>query len=116
MKCCWKQRPKRNRRQIMSLQTNNPNLAPNLAIVEPHVVPTAVLDNLATRFRPGGLFLMLLRPDGTVAYHDPSAGLFFHRYVLPLMQYGDQNEANLQDKVQKLTPNSTVSIWNGLPG
>jgi putative nucleotidyltransferase with HDIG domain len=83
---------------------------------EPTAVSAGVLDNLATRFRPGGLFLVLLRPDGTVSYHDSAAGLFYSRFVLPLIQYGDSADMDLRERVAKLTPNSTVTVWNTLPG
>ncbi|HEX3355744.1 MAG TPA: HD domain-containing phosphohydrolase [Tepidisphaeraceae bacterium] len=79
-------------------------------------IPVAALDNLAARFRPGGLFLVMLRPDGTVAYHDPAAGVFFTRYVLPLLQYRDSSNDELRSKVQSLAPTSSVVVWNDLPG
>src|SRR4029078_3998978 len=47
-------------------------------------VPAAAMDNLAARARPAGLFVMLLRPNGSVAYHDESSSVFFQRFVLPL--------------------------------
>jgi HD-GYP domain-containing protein (c-di-GMP phosphodiesterase class II) len=96
----------------MSTQTTHRD---SIAGPEPTSISATVLDNLSTRFRPGGLFLVVLRPDGTVSYHDPSAGLFFHRYVLPLIQYGG-NDIDLKEKLQKITPNSTVTVWNSLPG
>ena len=34
------------------------------------VIPAAVLDNLAARFRPGGLCLLMLGADGTLLYSD----------------------------------------------
>jgi HD-GYP domain-containing protein (c-di-GMP phosphodiesterase class II) len=49
-------------------------------------VPAQVLEVIAERFRPGGLFLLALRNDGSVAWHDPSAGMFFQRFVLPLLR------------------------------
>jgi putative nucleotidyltransferase with HDIG domain len=79
-------------------------------------IPIGALDNLAARFRPGGLFLVMLRPDGSVAYHDPAAGVFFHRYVLPLLQYRDSSNDELRNKVQSLSPTSSVVVWNDLPG
>jgi HD-GYP domain-containing protein (c-di-GMP phosphodiesterase class II) len=83
---------------------------------EQSIIAPMVLDNLAMRVRPAGLFLALARPDGSIVYHDPSAGLFFHRYVLPLLQYGDPTDSGLKEKIQKLTPNSPVTLWNSLPG
>ncbi len=34
-------------------------------------LPCEALDNLGARFCPGGLFLLMLRPDGSVAYQEP---------------------------------------------
>jgi HD-GYP domain-containing protein (c-di-GMP phosphodiesterase class II) len=59
---------------------------------------------------------MLLRRDGSVAYHDPTAGLFFHRYVLPQVQYADAADPWLQTHLQQLNPGSAVAVWNNLPG
>src|SRR5689334_4571742 len=46
------------------------------AAAAPTPLSQATLDNLAARFRPGGLCLVLLNPDGTVAYHDAAAQTF----------------------------------------
>jgi hypothetical protein len=79
-------------------------------------VPAAVLENLATRFRPGGLFLMLLRPDGGIEFQDAAAGLFYQRYVVPLVQYGDPADPDLRDRLVRLNANSNVAVWSALPG
>ncbi|HEV7300392.1 MAG TPA: HD domain-containing phosphohydrolase [Tepidisphaeraceae bacterium] len=79
-------------------------------------VPHAVLENLAARFRPAGLFLLMLRPDGSVAYHDGSAGTFFTRYVLPMLQYPERADTGLRGQAQQLNASSTVGIWDALPG
>jgi len=79
-------------------------------------IAAAALDNLAARFRPGGLFIVMLRPDGTLAYHDSAAGVFFHRYVLPMLQYRDASNDELRNKVQALSAASSVVVWNDLPG
>src|SRR5688500_1642746 len=63
------------------------------------LVPASVLDILATRTRPGGLFLAMLRPDATLAYHDSGAGLFFSRYVLPMLQYPEPADTELRERV-----------------
>src|SRR5215207_2460555 len=78
-------------------------------------IPTSVLDNLAARFRPGGLCLLMLGPDGALAYHDAASGLFFQRYAIPMVQYPDP-AAKLAEKVAGMSANSTVEIWNTLPG
>jgi HD-GYP domain-containing protein (c-di-GMP phosphodiesterase class II) len=97
----------------MTLQTEH---RPAHASGEPLSVPAAVLDNLAARFRPSGLFVVLIHNDGSIAYHDPQGALFFQRYVLPLLQYGDPTEPELREKLRKIAVNSPVTVWNNLPG
>src|SRR5687768_4980389 len=62
------------------------------------VIPVAVLDNLAARFRPSGLCLLMLAPDGSLVYHDGGAGLFFQRFAIPMIQYPSPS-AKLAEKV-----------------
>src|SRR5678815_4231610 len=69
-------------------------------------VAASVLDALATRFRPGGVFLTLLRADSTVAYHDAAAGTFFTRYVLPMLQYPEPGDNSVREKLATLNANS----------
>jgi putative nucleotidyltransferase with HDIG domain len=89
----------------------------------------AVLDILAARFRPGGLFLIGFRPDGTLAYHDAAAGLFHQRYVLPMLQYPEPPDAAAAAAAAKLKAPATVAervramdaaagaeVWRLLPG
>src|SRR5271163_247769 len=79
-------------------------------------LPIAVLENLAARVRGGGLFLVLLGRDGSPVYHDPQAALFFQRYVLPLLQYGDPTDPGLLARLQNLGVNSPVTVWDRFPG
>lgn len=73
------------------------------------------LDNLAARFRPGGLWLVLLRPDGTIAYHDAAAPAFFQRYVRPQLE-SREADSLLADKIRLTNAASGVCVWNLLPG
>src|SRR5688500_2916971 len=79
------------------------------------VIPVAVLDNLAARFRPSGLCLLMLAPDGSLVYHDGGAGLFFQRFAIPMIQYPSPS-AKLAEKVAAMSVNSAVEVWNTLPG
>src|SRR5688500_8943944 len=79
-------------------------------------MPVAVLEKLAARMRPSGLFLVLLRPDGTVAYFDPTAPLFFQRFVLPMVQYPETGDRSLAERVGVLNTSSPVAAWDLLPG
>src|SRR4051812_9340060 len=92
-----------------AVETNPMKIQPDAPIA------SAALDNLAARFRPGGLFIVMLKTDGTVQYHDSASGLFFHRYVLPLLQYGDATNDQLRSKVKALAANSAVAVWHDLP-
>ena len=93
----------------MTLQSVNiPTLKP-----EPTVLPPAVLENLAARFRPGGLFLVVLRPDGSVAYHDPGAGVFFDRYVLPLLTGPDAAGRGPRERAEALAQAAGVAAAAG---
>src|SRR5579862_1440725 len=81
------------------------------------IVSTTVLENLAARFRPGGMFLVLMRPDGTIVWSDPLAGLFFQRYVLPLLQYDEpDSDFGIREKIEKLATGAAVIVWDALPG
>src|SRR3954462_12669782 len=83
-------------------------------------IPPAALDNLAARFRPAGLFLAMLRPDGTLAYHDTAAPQFFQRYVKPQLENADTappaSDGALADKIRLTNAASGVCAWNMLPG
>jgi len=74
------------------------------------------LDNLATRFRPGGLHLMLLRTDGTVAYSDSSAVAFYQRYLLPQIQLPEMADPTFVEKVRLTNAASGICVWNMFPG
>jgi putative nucleotidyltransferase with HDIG domain len=84
-------------------------------------IPAVVLENLAARSRPGGMFLLVLRPDGSLIHHDTSAPMFFHRYVLPLLQYPETALPGLgfdgvAAKAKTLTASGNVLVWRPLPG
>jgi HD-GYP domain-containing protein (c-di-GMP phosphodiesterase class II) len=79
-------------------------------------VPVVVMDNIAARLRGSGLFAMLLSSDGSVIYHDNQGALFFQRYVLPLVQYGDPADPELRNRIGAINIGSAVTVWNSFPG
>src|SRR5689334_1171073 len=97
----------------MTSQTTSP-IAPATTSAHP-ALPVSVLDNLSARFRPGGLCLMMLNPDGTLSYFDNQAGLFFQRFGVPMVQYPDA-AVKLAEQVSAMTAQSTVEVWSNLPG
>jgi HD-GYP domain-containing protein (c-di-GMP phosphodiesterase class II) len=79
-------------------------------------LPLALLENLAARYRPGGLCLLLLARDGSLLWHDPVAPLFFQKYLVPVIATPESGNCALADKVSSLAPNSTVAVWDVKPG
>jgi putative nucleotidyltransferase with HDIG domain len=77
-------------------------------------LPAATLDLLSARFRPAGFCLVILRPDGSIIYHDPASAGFFHRYVIPLMQNPEPQGFN--KVLSGLTASSPVTASDLLPG
>jgi putative nucleotidyltransferase with HDIG domain len=100
---------------MQQAMSNPPVHTSSVAPASAPSVPVAVLDNLAARFRPGGLCLAMLNPDGTLDYSDSAASLFFQRFAVPMIQYPDP-AAKWQQKISAITPQSPVEVWNILPG
>ena len=114
MRSFWKRPPDLSPDcENMTLQMEH---APAPAGGESSGVPAVMLDNLAARFRSCGLFVVLIQSNGSIVYHDPQAAMFFQRYVLPLLQYGDPTEPDFREKLRKVDADSPVAVWNNLPG
>ncbi len=86
---------------------NNPT-----ATGETSPFPHSMLEKVAARFRPAGLCLLLIAPDGIIAYADPVAGAFFARYAVPLIR---QN-AILAEKLRRLPADAPAVAFDSLPG
>jgi putative nucleotidyltransferase with HDIG domain len=94
-------------KQTMTLQAENIATA-----LEDSPLSPAMLEKLAARFRAGGLCLMALRTDGSLAYADPAAGAFFVRYARPLVS----DDAVLAEKIRRLPTDAPVTVFDSLPG
>jgi putative nucleotidyltransferase with HDIG domain len=79
-------------------------------------IPTLVLESLASRYRPGGLCLLLLKQDGSIAWHDGNAVPFFQRYCVPLVNHLKSGRNGLAEKLAQVNTNSPVTLWDILPG
>jgi putative nucleotidyltransferase with HDIG domain len=81
-------------------------------------MPHAMLDGLAARVRTGGLYLLMLRPEGTIAYQDAAASPFFVRFVRPQIEQPDpgSSDGSIRDKVRLTNAASGVCAWNVIPG
>ena len=74
-------------------------------------VPATMLEKLAARFRAGGSCLLVFRTDGSLAYHDPASGAFFHRYAIPLVRH----DAVLAEKIRRLPADAPAAL-DSVPG
>ena len=57
----------------------------NTTSADATAIPADLLDGMAGRFRGGGLCLVVLQPDGAVAWHDGGAAAFFRQYAVPVL-------------------------------
>src|SRR5438552_1446443 len=76
------------------------------------LISSAMLDQLAARFRPAGLRLLGCAPDGSVLQFDQAAPALFARYTLPQLR---QNQL-FQTWIHQLQTNSNIQICRDLPG
>jgi HD-GYP domain-containing protein (c-di-GMP phosphodiesterase class II) len=74
-------------------------------------VSADVLANLSARLRVSGMCLGVIKTDGTLCYSDPEAGLFFTRFAMPLVQFPENPDVRLVDRLAELTPESDVIVW-----
>jgi HD-GYP domain-containing protein (c-di-GMP phosphodiesterase class II) len=74
------------------------------------------LEDLAARLRPGGLDVLLFRPDASLAFHDTGSALIFQRYLLPILLGGIDGARPLSGWIAGLGPNAAVQTWTPAPG
>ncbi len=79
-------------------------------------VPEAVLEYLAKHSRPSGTCLLLLRPDGTLAWNDHAAGVLYERFMVPALKHTELLANQLRADVAKITAQSTPQVWDFVPG
>lgn len=82
----------------------------------PAALPDDALKRLAARLRPSGLYLVGLRADGNISFHDDDSGLFFQRYVLPVLQWQELVNHDFRQHVTTIKATSDVAIWDVIPG
>lgn len=87
-------------------------------VARPHnaAPPRGVLEALAPMARSTGNCLLLLSSDGTVSFHDPAAGLFFERYIVPALRHEELAAQELRARLQQLTAQSPAQLWDIVPG
>lgn len=86
-------------------------------MVKPHLaIPAEALANLAERVRLGGMCLGALKADGSLAWVDPKAGLFFTRFAIPFVQFPEAGEVRLVDRIAELTTDGKPVIWEQSSG
>jgi len=80
------------------------------------IVPEAVLEHLAKLARPGGISLLLLRPDASVLWHDHASGVLYERFLVPALKHTELLANQLRAQVSKMTAQSGTVIWDFVPG
>src|SRR6266850_2707019 len=80
------------------------------------IVPEAVLEHLAKLARPAGISLLLLKPDGNVAWHDHGSGVLYERFLVPALKHTELLANQLRSLVCKLNGLATIQVWNFVPG
>src|SRR3954470_23869631 len=80
------------------------------------LVPETVLEHLAKLARPAGISLHLLKPDGTVAWHDHASGVLYERFMVPALQHTELLAKELRSLVSKMTAQSPMTVWEFVPG
>lgn len=91
------------------------NLADQPPVASP-ALPSDALERLAARLRPSGLYLVGLQTDGNIGFHDHAAGLFFQRYVLPVLQWQELVNHDFRKHISTISATSDVAIWDFIPG
>ena len=78
-------------------------------------VSAVVLDGIAAHARAAGAAVILLHPNGDVAYADVAAGGFFERYVVPALRHTAQGKG-LREHVRQMTVQSKAQALDVVPG
>jgi putative nucleotidyltransferase with HDIG domain len=79
-------------------------------------LPRASLESLAQSMRGGGMCLVVLGMDGQVLWHDAQGGLFYQRYVVPLLSDAQWTRTQLTELCGQLHARSAPSAWDLVPG
>ncbi len=79
-------------------------------------LPQSALESLAARFRGNGLCLVILRPDGTLAYFDREASTFLQRYAIPLLSYHECGTEFFGQAIPIVARDGRVNVCEPVPG
>src|SRR6266850_7618400 len=80
------------------------------------LVAEVVLEHLAKHGRQWGVCLLLLRPDGSLAWHDHGAGVLFERFLVPALKHTELPANQLRAAVIKMNGQSAAQALDFVPG
>src|SRR5437899_4175500 len=80
------------------------------------IVPEAVLEQLAKHTRPAGTTLLLLKADGSLAWHDHGSGVLYERFLVPALKHTELLANQLRSLVSKMNAQSPIHVWDFVPG
>jgi len=84
--------------------------------VEASAIASKVLDNLAARFRPSGLFLAMAGPDGAITYGDSLNGLLFCDSRFPSSNTEIPPVPTFPKKLRGVNAGTPYRLYSGVPG
>lgn len=74
------------------------------------------MEHLVKHTRPAGTTLLLLRPDGTLAWHDHGSGVLYERFLVPALKHTELLANQVRAVVAKLNAQSAMQTWDFVPG
>ena len=80
------------------------------------IVPEAVMEQLSKHTRTAGTTLLLLRPDGSLVWHDHGSGVLYERFLVPALKHTELLANQLRSLVSKMNGLATIQVWNFVPG
>jgi HD-GYP domain-containing protein (c-di-GMP phosphodiesterase class II) len=103
----------------MTLQTTtNLTQATAAAASDALPIPSAVLEALAARVRPAGVFLLAVGvgANTSIAFHDADAESFFTRYALALVKRAQESDSPIRQAVRSLVATPAAVDAGATPG
>src|SRR5437660_12710989 len=80
------------------------------------IVPEAVMEQLSKHTRMAGTTLLLLRPDGTLVWHDHGSGVLYERFLVPALKHTELLANQLRSLISKMNAQSPIQSWDFVPG
>jgi len=74
------------------------------------------MEQLSKHTRTAGTTLLLLRPDGSLVWHDHGSGVLYERFLVPALKHTELLANQLRSLVSKMNGQAPIQVWNFVPG